>query len=88
MGSTSTSVPQWRGSYDFLNEDLPDVEIRSEADFISVERGVKSFGINDKVVIASQLLVVVREFLYPPNKLSVGVSVEELLFIRPHYFYL
>ena len=71
-------------SCDFPNEDFPDVKIRSETDFIAVERGVKPFGINDKVVVASQLLVVVREFLYPPYKLSVRVSVEELLFIRPH----
>ena len=71
-------------TWDFPSDDFPNVKIRSEADFISVERGVEPFGINDEVVVASQLLVVVREILYPPHKLSIGVSVEELLFIRPH----
>ena len=45
---------------------LADVQVGPQTDLVAIVGGVEAFGIDEKVVIVPQFLMVVREIIYPP----------------------
>ena len=45
---------------------LADVQVGPQTDLVAIVGGVEAFGIDEKVVIVPQFLMVVGEIIYPP----------------------
>ena len=63
---------------------LADVQVGPQTDLVAIVGGVEAFGIDEKVVIVPQFLMVVGKIIYPPYKLSVCMSIGEFLLVSPH----